>query len=38
VYLYLDRLSNWFSDWGRSGDAGQEHADGEQGAVKEAAE
>src|SRR5665647_743429 len=38
VYLYLDRLSNWFSDWGRSGDAGQEHPDGEQGAVKEAAE
>src|SRR6185369_11450314 len=31
VYLYLDRLSNFFSGWGRSGDAGREahHGDGD---------
>jgi HAE1 family hydrophobic/amphiphilic exporter-1 len=36
VYLYLDRLNNAFSRWGRSGDAGAHHdADG---SVKQAAE
>jgi multidrug efflux pump subunit AcrB len=38
VYLYLDRLSNWFAGWGRSGDADQEHPAGEQGSIKQAAE
>jgi HAE1 family hydrophobic/amphiphilic exporter-1 len=38
VYLYLDRLSNAFVGWGRSGDADQDrHADA-RGAIKEAAE
>jgi HAE1 family hydrophobic/amphiphilic exporter-1 len=38
VYLYLDRLSNWFSGWGRSGNADQDHPQGEQGSIKQAAE
>ncbi|HEY5131786.1 MAG TPA: efflux RND transporter permease subunit, partial [Bradyrhizobium sp.] len=38
VYLYLDRLSNWFAGWGRSGNADQERPAGEQGSVKQAAE
>ena len=38
VYLYLDRLSNWFSGWGRSGDADQDHGENEQGSIKQAAE
>jgi len=38
IYLYLDRLSNWFEGWGRSEDSGQEHAASEQGAIKQAAE
>jgi HAE1 family hydrophobic/amphiphilic exporter-1 len=38
VYLYLDRLSNWFSGWGRSGNADQEHPASEQGSIKQAAE
>jgi HAE1 family hydrophobic/amphiphilic exporter-1 len=38
VYLYLDRLSNWFSGWGRSGDADQDHPESEQGSIKQAAE
>ncbi len=38
VYLYLDKLSNAFSDWGRSGDGEQERAVGEQAPVKQAAE
>ena len=36
VYLYLDKLNNWFSTWGRSDDEGQETP--EHGSVKEAAE
>jgi hydrophobe/amphiphile efflux-1 (HAE1) family protein len=38
IYLYLDRLSNWFGGWGVSGDADQEHAADEQGSIKQAAE
>ena len=37
VYLYLDRLSNWFAGWGRSGDADHK-AHAREGAVKQAAE
>jgi HAE1 family hydrophobic/amphiphilic exporter-1 len=38
VYLYLDRLSNAFADWGRSGNADQEPPASEQGSIKQAAE
>jgi HAE1 family hydrophobic/amphiphilic exporter-1 len=38
VYLYLDRFSNWFADWGRSANSGLENPPGEQGAIKQAAE
>jgi HAE1 family hydrophobic/amphiphilic exporter-1 len=39
IYLYLDRLSNAFSGWGRSGgDTGHDHSEREQGSIKEAAE
>jgi hydrophobic/amphiphilic exporter-1 (mainly G- bacteria), HAE1 family len=38
VYLYLDRLSNAFSNWGRSGKPRDEHAEAEGASVKEAAE
>src|SRR3981189_2529742 len=38
IYLYLDRLSNAFANWGRSGDADQEHPADEQGSIKQAAE
>jgi hydrophobic/amphiphilic exporter-1 (mainly G- bacteria), HAE1 family len=38
IYLYLDRVSNAFAGWGRSGKAGRDpHADAP-GAIKEAAE
>ena len=37
VYLYLDRLSNAFSSWGRSKDDDDDHL-AEHGAVKQAAE
>jgi HAE1 family hydrophobic/amphiphilic exporter-1 len=37
VYLYLDRLSNFFSDWGRSGNAGEERSES-QDSIKQAAE
>jgi HAE1 family hydrophobic/amphiphilic exporter-1 len=38
VYLYLDRLSNRFARWGRSGDVDHEaHSDAER-SVKQAAE
>jgi HAE1 family hydrophobic/amphiphilic exporter-1 len=37
IYLYLDKLTNAFSNWGRS-DVDGEGVDEEQGAVKEAAE
>ena len=37
VYLYLDKLSNMFSGWGRS-TGGDEHEATERGAIKEAAE
>jgi hydrophobic/amphiphilic exporter-1 (mainly G- bacteria), HAE1 family len=38
VYLYLDRLSNAFSGWGRSGNADQEPEAGERDSIKQAAE
>jgi HAE1 family hydrophobic/amphiphilic exporter-1 len=38
VYLYLDRLSNAFAGWGRSGSADQEREAGEHGSIKQAAE
>jgi HAE1 family hydrophobic/amphiphilic exporter-1 len=38
VYLYLDKLSNAFSGWGRSGDAGRDHPASDHDAVKQAAE
>jgi hydrophobic/amphiphilic exporter-1 (mainly G- bacteria), HAE1 family len=38
IYLYLDKLSNAFAGWGRSGDSDQEHAESEQGSIKQAAE
>jgi HAE1 family hydrophobic/amphiphilic exporter-1 len=38
IYLYLDKLSNAFSGWGRSGGAEDEHVATEHGSVKEAAE
>jgi hydrophobic/amphiphilic exporter-1 (mainly G- bacteria), HAE1 family len=38
VYLYLDRLSNAFSNWGRSGKPRDEHAEAKGASVKEAAE
>jgi hydrophobic/amphiphilic exporter-1 (mainly G- bacteria), HAE1 family len=38
VYLYLDRLSNWFSGWGQTGDAGEERPASQQGSIKQAAE
>jgi HAE1 family hydrophobic/amphiphilic exporter-1 len=38
VYLYLDKLSNAFTDWGRSGDGEQERPASEQAPVKQAAE
>jgi hydrophobe/amphiphile efflux-1 (HAE1) family protein len=38
IYLYLDKLSNAFAGWGRPGDSDQEHAESEQGSIKQAAE
>ncbi|MBR0874786.1 efflux RND transporter permease subunit [Bradyrhizobium tropiciagri] len=38
VYLYLDKLSNAFSNWGRSQPPGRATHSGEDGSVKEAAE
>ena len=38
VYLYLDRLSNAFADWGRSGNGDQDRPAIEHDSVKEAAE
>jgi len=38
VYLYLDRLSNAFAGWGRSGNAGREPVAGERDSMKQAAE
>jgi HAE1 family hydrophobic/amphiphilic exporter-1 len=38
VYLYLDRLSNAFGNWGRSGDAEDEQPRDDSRPVKEAAE
>jgi HAE1 family hydrophobic/amphiphilic exporter-1 len=37
IYLYLDKLSNAFSGWGRAGQDEDEHAT-ERASVKEAAE
>jgi HAE1 family hydrophobic/amphiphilic exporter-1 len=38
VYLYLDRLSNAISGWGRTRNADDDRPDLAHGAVKEAAE
>jgi HAE1 family hydrophobic/amphiphilic exporter-1 len=38
VYLYLDRLSNAFADWGRSENGDQARPASEQGSIKQAAE
>jgi HAE1 family hydrophobic/amphiphilic exporter-1 len=38
VYLYLDRLSNAFAGWGRSGTADRERSSGDQESIKQAAE
>ncbi len=38
VYLYLDRLSNWFAGFGRSDDTDRHHPESEQGPIKQAAE
>jgi HAE1 family hydrophobic/amphiphilic exporter-1 len=38
VYLYLDRLSNAFANWGRSSRPDDHAHDGEDGSVKQAAE
>ncbi len=38
VYLYLDRLSNWFAGWGRPGSADQDQSTDQQGSIKQAAE
>jgi HAE1 family hydrophobic/amphiphilic exporter-1 len=38
VYLYLDRLSNWFAGWGRSGSTDQDQSADQQGSIKQAAE
>ncbi|MDH2384815.1 multidrug efflux RND transporter permease subunit [Bradyrhizobium sp. CER78] len=38
VYLYLDRLSNAFANWGRSPRAGHDADDGDDRSVKQAAE
>jgi HAE1 family hydrophobic/amphiphilic exporter-1 len=38
IYLYLDKLSNAFSGWGRSGPAKDEDDAAEHGSVKQAAE
>ncbi|MFL6815690.1 MAG: efflux RND transporter permease subunit, partial [Bradyrhizobium sp.] len=38
VYLYLDRLSNWFTASGRSGIASRDKARREQSSIKQAAE
>jgi HAE1 family hydrophobic/amphiphilic exporter-1 len=38
VYLYLDRLSNAFSNWGRFGRSGEERPASEQRSIKQAAE
>jgi HAE1 family hydrophobic/amphiphilic exporter-1 len=38
VYLYLDRLSNAFAGWGRSGTADRERPSGDQESIKQAAE
>ena len=38
IYLYLDRLSNAFAGWGRSGNDDEQRPAGEQGTIKQAAE
>jgi HAE1 family hydrophobic/amphiphilic exporter-1 len=38
IYLYLDRLSNWFSGWGRPEGADSAHPANDTGAIKQAAE
>jgi HAE1 family hydrophobic/amphiphilic exporter-1 len=38
IYLYLDKLSNAFAGWGRSGHADLDRDDTEHGPIKQAAE
>ncbi len=38
IYLYLDKLSNAFTGWGRSGKVDEDHSEAEHASVKEAAE
>jgi HAE1 family hydrophobic/amphiphilic exporter-1 len=38
IYLYLDRLSNAFAGWGRSGNDDEQRPGSEQGTIKQAAE
>ncbi len=38
VYLYLDRLSNAFANWGRTGNTGEERPASKQRSIKQAAE
>jgi HAE1 family hydrophobic/amphiphilic exporter-1 len=38
VYLYLDRLSNWFAGRGRSGSADRDDSADQRGSIKQAAE
>jgi HAE1 family hydrophobic/amphiphilic exporter-1 len=38
IYLYLDRLSNAFSGWGRADSADEDHPASERGTIKQAAE
>jgi HAE1 family hydrophobic/amphiphilic exporter-1 len=38
IYLYLDKLSNAFAGWGRSGDADLDRDDSAHGPIKQAAE
>jgi hypothetical protein len=38
IYLYLDRLNNAFSNWGRASKADDDETKSEHGSVKQAAE
>jgi HAE1 family hydrophobic/amphiphilic exporter-1 len=38
VYLYLDRLSNWFAGWGQAGSPDQDQSTDQRGSIKQAAE
>jgi HAE1 family hydrophobic/amphiphilic exporter-1 len=38
IYLYLDKLSNAFANWGRSDRRDEDHTTGDRTSVKQAAE